>query len=488
MRTAVKATLTVSTLGVLLYLIWFLGFKFSASSEDFVSSMGLILLALLGASLGGYIAFSPKHPTAIRRTWGLIGLASLSNCIAEVLWYYFANIRGIDPFPSLADVFYLLFYPLLLAGVLSLPYLPSKREHRLMIGLDIGIIMVVGCLLIWVYLLGPIVVQHETGLSGLISLAYPAGDFLILAGLISLIQRDLDRIGRTFVVLLAISMASTGLADLLFAIVENEGANIPLAYMNGMWLLSSWAILMAAGWQILIPTTDANTTNDTFIPLLRHYNVYFTPLLGLLLAFTGLAHALSLDHQLAGTLFLTFLLLILIYTRQGIVLHDNRQLYQKMEHLAITDALTTLYNRHSFNETIFRETNRTKRHGRDLSLLMIDVDNFKIFNDSFGHLKGDLMLHDIALALKDSIRKSDFLARYGGDEFVVILPETSLKEAGVVSQKIQTMVSEKFSKEGLGVSIGIAAYHSGITEQALLGEADENLYQQKHLKMNEQYP
>lgn len=473
--------IVVATICMLFYIIWFSGFKLSSSSEETASSLGLILLALLGAILGAVIALSKKYPKAIRQTWLLIGLASLCNCLAEILWYYYTR-KGIDPFPSLADVFYLLFYPLLLAGVLSLPYLPSKNQHRMMIWLDMSIVMVVGGMLIWTYILGPVVTQSEAGVAGLISLAYPLGDFLILAGLVSLIQRDLDSMGRTKVVLLAVSMIATGLADLLFALLQNEGTNIPIVYMNALWMVSSWALMMAASWQILQPTIDANTEVVTFLPVIRNYIIYLVPILGVLLAVNAMTSVISMDQKLVGTVILTILLLILIYSRQGIVLHENRQLYQKMENLAITDALTTLYNRHSFNETINREINRTKRNGHDLALLIIDVDNFKYINDTFGHLKGDLVLHNIAVALKNSVRKTDFLARYGGDEFVLILPETNLEDAKLVSIKIQKLVKEMFLQDNLGVSIGIALYKPDMTEQALVSEADADLYQQKHLK------
>lgn len=482
---AVLVILAAGTLGVLFYIVWFTGFGLSAASEDVTSSLGLIMLALLGAVLGGAIVLSPKTTSAIRRAWLLIGLACLSNSIAEMLWFYYAQ-NGLNPFPSLADVFYILFYPLLLAGVLNLPYLPAKNQYRLMTWVDMSIVMVVGAMLIWSYILGPVVIQNTTGVAGLISLAYPVGDFLILAGLVSLIQRELNRIGRSKVFFLVVSMITTGLADLLFALVQNEGSNVPMVFMNALWLLSAWSLLMAAGWQILQPTSEPDPQETGSLSILRNYIIYLAPILGVLLAVSSLANLIRLDKTLVGTVLLTILLLVLIYSRQAIVLHENRQLYQKMENLAITDALTSLYNRHSFNEAINREINRTKRTGRDLSLLIIDVDDFKKFNDVFGHLKGDQVLHDISLALKEGIRKTDFLARYGGDEFVLILPETSLEDANRVSEKIQNLVKTRFSKDNLGVSIGIALYQPGMNEQALVGEADNKLYQQKHLKTSNQ--
>lgn len=485
MRKLTISILILCSVGMIIYVFWFLLLKTSDVNEEVSSSSFLILLALMGAIFSGVITFSSRNTPAIRRTWAFIGLASLSNCIAEILYFHYSYVIGIDPFPSLADLFYLLFYPLLLLGILNLPNLPIRKEDRMTVSLDVIIIMVVGGILIWYTILGPLINEPQSGFSGLISMAYPLGDFLVLAGLVSLLQRDLDRVGWVQLAFLVICVAATGLADILYAIVQNEGANISEAFMNAMWMLSSWALLMAAGWQILAPAVKSSTGEITFLKVARQYSIYLIPLFGFIFTFTTLTSSFQLDQRLTGTLVMTVLLLLLVYLRQGLLLRDNRQLYQKMEHLAVTDALTNLYNRHSFNEAIYRETNRTKRHGRDLGLLLLDIDHFKRFNDTFGHLKGDQLLKDFAGALKDSIRKTDFLARFGGDEFVLILPETNLNDARQVAQKIESVIKERFPEEGLGISIGMAAYKPGMSEQTLLNEADQDLYQQKRRKANE---
>ncbi len=119
------------------------------------------------------------------------------------------------------------------------------------------------------------------------------------------------------------------------------------------------------------------------------------------------------------------------------------RLYQKMETLASTDGLTQLNNHRTFQEHLVRETERSKRHGRPLSLLLMDIDHFKHFNDTYGHPVGDLVLKEISACIKQSVRLNDIPARYGGEEFTVIIPDTSEEGAMVIAERIRNTVERK---------------------------------------------
>jgi len=133
--------------------------------------------------------------------------------------------------------------------------------------------------------------------------------------------------------------------------------------------------------------------------------------------------------------------------------------------LAIIDDLTTLYNRRHFDLRLAEETNRAKRYHLELSLIMLDIDDFKEYNDSLGHQTGDNLLRKLGLLIRKSLRKSDIAFRYGGDEFAIILPECGMKEAEVVSNKLANIISDyqfddlkktNFSK--VTISCGVACY------------------------------
>ncbi len=478
MRSFVIALVIFCAAGIAAYASWVLTQPYDPLLEAVISSFALISLALLIALLGLLIAAKKTFPAPVRRAWLLMSLASLSNAIAEVIWLYYESVLKIDPFPSPADVFYLLFYPLMLAGILSLPFAPAKRDHRILLGLDMVIVMAVGAMFLWYFIPAPRQLEGASGLEGLVALSYPIADLFILAGLIALIQRDVENVGRWVLIFLAVSMLFTAFADILFAVLETYAVPYSMAPLNVLFMVSYWALLAAAGWQILFPASDDGGM-ETFHPLLRSTLLYVAPLLGMGLAFTSAVSSFGSDLRLYGTLVGAFGIAALVLLRQYVVLQDNQRLYREMEQIAVIDTLTGLYNRRYFNKVITREIRRVERYARPLSLLLIDVDNFKDFNDTYGHLRGDVLLEQIASTLASQVRTTDFLTRFGGDEFLVLLPETDIIEARAAAEKIQRAVATRFAGEKLGVSIGIAMFQPKMSVQSLLAEADRNLYQAK---------
>ncbi len=166
----------------------------------------------------------------------------------------------------------------------------------------------------------------------------------------------------------------------------------------------------------------------------------------------------------------------------------NDTLSQQNEELAlrsITDVLTGLNNRRHLMETLEQEAGRSRRRGGGFAILMIDVDHFKKFNDTFGHLAGDNVLIKLASILQESARDIDSAARYGGEEFVVMLPDTSLKDAAQVAERIRTrLTTEHFGTDDAYVtvtlSIGVAEFpQDGDSPEAVLAKADSALYHAK---------
>jgi diguanylate cyclase (GGDEF)-like protein len=166
------------------------------------------------------------------------------------------------------------------------------------------------------------------------------------------------------------------------------------------------------------------------------------------------------------------------------------KLYERVEMLAITDGLTGVYVRRHLTERLEGEMDRSKRFGLKLSLLMIDVDHFKHFNDEYGHLVGDVVLKQVAQALKKSVREVDFVGRYGGEEFAVGLIETDLGVAQQVAERIRRAFDGKeFRAYGedlkVTVSIGCATHSAALnTVPQLMDAADDALYQAKRLGRN----
>ena len=173
---------------------------------------------------------------------------------------------------------------------------------------------------------------------------------------------------------------------------------------------------------------------------------------------------------------------------------ERQHLYSGVEKIGLTDALTGLANRRLFNFLIDREINRSRRYGRPVSLLMMDIDFFKRINDTWGHPAGDIVLRDLGALVRQSVRKLDVPVRYGGEEFAIILPETTLEEAVNLAERFRIMVERTVFSNGrerlpVTISIGIASIGNNSTAETISQEeflqiADGALYQAKQSGRN----
>lgn len=164
--------------------------------------------------------------------------------------------------------------------------------------------------------------------------------------------------------------------------------------------------------------------------------------------------------------------------------------HEEIYRLAIIDGLTDIPNKRYLMEFLNRELARSGRYQRPLSLLVFDIDHFKLINDSYGHLCGDNVLRELAGRLKGVIRAEELFARYGGEEFIMVFPETTINDALVVAERVREMVAQHpfhFDKESLPVtiSIGVAGTLGEIIDPIeLIHRADEQLYAAKNAGRN----
>jgi diguanylate cyclase (GGDEF)-like protein len=163
---------------------------------------------------------------------------------------------------------------------------------------------------------------------------------------------------------------------------------------------------------------------------------------------------------------------------------QNALLHGELERLSVTDRLTELYNHGYFEQRLEEEIGRAERFGHVLSLIMLDIDDFKAFNDTYGHPRGDRVLRSVSDTITSTLREIDFAARYGGEEFVVVLPETDAEGARAVAERIRAGV-ERLSYAGIGVdptvrktiSVGVATFPKHArTGGALVVAADQAMY------------
>lgn len=176
-----------------------------------------------------------------------------------------------------------------------------------------------------------------------------------------------------------------------------------------------------------------------------------------------------------------------VLSERNRALEALRESQKKYQELSITDGLTNLYNSRHFYNQLKRELERSNRYQHPLTLLMLDVDDFKQFNDTFGHLEGDKVLVGLAEVIQTSIRRIDSAYRYGGEEFTVILPETAGTRGSHVAERIRSEFKKEVFSPAKGttvhvsVSIGIAQYISEEALKEFIKRADINMYKAKRL-------
>jgi diguanylate cyclase (GGDEF)-like protein len=238
---------------------------------------------------------------------------------------------------------------------------------------------------------------------------------------------------------------------------------------------------------ILVPDIDVHKapvikkSQRAFAENYKTNNCAIVPLIcqDMVVGVLNLADKMSKDGFNSGDIALIELFSQLIGASIG-----NIKLFERIQHQARMDGLTGLINHKTFYEILEKELWRSRRHGGQISLIMVDMDNLKHINDTYGHHAGDKAIHDVGQRIKGCIRQIDTAARYGGDEFAVILLNTPLSGATVVAQRMVEAVSgtpTTWKKEQipLSISLGLAQYNDDSTPEDITSRADKALYTAK---------
>lgn len=164
---------------------------------------------------------------------------------------------------------------------------------------------------------------------------------------------------------------------------------------------------------------------------------------------------------------------------------ENLKIYDELKQLSVIDPITNIYNFRQMTDSLDHEIIRIKRNGHPLTFLMIDVDDFKQYNDTFGHQEGDYLLRTISQLFKKTLRQEDIVCRYAGDEFSIILIDTNAKGGNVVAEKIREVVSRHSFKMPITLSIGVCECAPHMARSELILAADRALYKAKNLGKNQ---
>lgn len=207
-----------------------------------------------------------------------------------------------------------------------------------------------------------------------------------------------------------------------------------------------------------------------------------TQVMRLLTSFTSplASNAEFFDKSVFQLVYVTSFAVCILLFSIGLVLMATERLRTELEHLVTHDALTSALTRSRMNEACERELERCRRHGHSMALLMMDLDHFKAINDTYGHQTGDRVLVGFVSKVKTLLRSADLLGRFGGEEFIAVLPETTLEEAIAVAERILQISPPSELAPSCTVSIGVTTNHKDSdTADTLLARADNAMYRAK---------
>jgi diguanylate cyclase len=466
-----------------------LGINFTIWLDD----IGEGVAAAIGAA---WCCSAARRTTgALRASWWLLASASASWAIGEGIWCWYQLARDVQvPFPSLADLFFLLAVPLMAAGVVLLAKESGAVGGSLRTLLDGAIIA--GSLLFvsWATALGA--VWHSGGESEfarLVGLAYPIGDVITATVALAALTRARGAY-RPQLVLLAAGVVSLAVSDSMFAYLTQNGT-----YGNGNWLDTGWvAGFLLVGLAALAPSRSSTAGTSPKGPSAAQLFLPYVPL-----GFAGAAAAVeeARGHAIGAILLgIGAFTTALVMARQLVTLLDNRRLNRKLAatvaelkdrevdlaRQAFHDPLTGLVNRVLFADRLDHALERQYRDHGTIAVMLCDIDDFKSVNDTLGHLAGDVVLKQVASRLLASVRQADTIARFGGDEFALLIEnvestEEAIKAVERVGQMLRTPLHVGETELKVSASVGIVlAAGTGATGQELLRDADIALYEAKY--------
>ncbi|MCW2540404.1 MAG: hypothetical protein JWN95_2129 [Frankiales bacterium] len=468
----------VSALGVLLVALavephWG-GEQVSRGVDDLAQLIAALVATALGAWRG------QRASGRSRLSWWLIATGTGCWALGESLWSYYELVsHTVTPFPSFADVGFLLFPVFALTGLLVRPSAMLAGNGRLRLVLDGVMVAASLFILSWVSVLGEVWRSPSESRLGLLTgLAYPVSDLVMITVAVLVVVQARARTGLLLVTGALIGMA---FADSSFSYLTADGSYHTGSFVDYLWMASFLTLGAAA---------IGDQTRGVVLPRVAvsaWYLVlpYFLVAVGVAAVVPTVGHGATL---LLGVGASTVLALVL---RQFLTLLDNRVLSrsvadqrEELQYQAFHDGLTGLANRALFADRVNHALELHRRDMRPLALLICDLDDFKVINDNLGHSAGDQVLIAAAERLRATVRGGDTVARLGGDEFAILLEDggdaldLSARVLGAMSAAFPVGVRHLPVRMSIGVAT-LGPADGGMELEELLTQADLAMYAAK---------
>ncbi len=449
-----------------------------------------------------------------RLAWYLVAAGGLCFSLGDLAGDYYTDVvHRATPVPSVADAFYLLGYPFLFVGISRLSRNPNRRAIREDYA-DAAVIALGSLTLSWHFLLNSYVHQQGISIPGrLVALAYPIMDVVLVFVLFKSVVFASAR--RTYQWWLIAAMTTMFVADFSFDLLVLHNAYQTGAFCDPCFLLQYTLVAVAAlhpsmgehdeppppGDRSMVDPAEVDwqrTEAGRRLPFVA-LAAFIPPLLLLATALSGTSVNVTAVAILCVAVFAVIAVRMLwmltrISDQAADLEHHARELEAShaerdtleadLRHLAFHDELTGLANRTLLQERVALALAGLEGSSRAVALCFGDLDGFKAVNDSLGHHVGDSVLVKVAAIISDSVRPGDTVARMGGDEFAVLMPDVHSEAAAVdVARRVVGALSRHLghdgSQSGISMSMGLAITESGTSPEELVGEADAAMYEAK---------
>ena len=417
-----------------------------------------------------------------RVSWSFVAGSMVFQMWGDTAWTYLEVFRGGVPDVSIADAGYGVMYPLMLVGLMLLPQRRWGWRASMILTLDAATVVGAGFMVIWTVSLGSAVEDGIGTLAGLLAVAYPVGDLLLIVGLVTVVLRGAGSVTRGAMGVLLAGLLCLIVSDISYAYLDSHDLGsrwVDLTWIAaiGLFAVSADQYVRALRREALRPQAALRSATDDVRPPAR------LPYVAVIASYAVVAHAavnvplFPLGGLLLGSVGVT----VAVVARQLFSAGEYAELAERYRHAARTDELTGLLSRRYFFELAEQRLALDARAGQPTTLLVIDVDRFKPINDTYGHLAGDAVLREIAARCRSTVRGGDLLGRYGGDELLVLLPGAGATEAQQVADRMVAVVGADAVRTQeraipVTVSIGHATTDGDADLQALIGRADTALY------------
>jgi diguanylate cyclase (GGDEF)-like protein len=438
-------------------------------------------IGYLGA--GAVLVGVRKMPWRDRLPWWCFAFGVAANVTGIPVSYFSVDVLHLLGLPTPADAFFLMLYPACALGLgLLIRRRESERNWTAMV--DATTITTGLGLLAWVYVIAPATSGGDLSMFGrAVQVAYPIGDLLLLAMMTRLLRGGGTR-GAPFWWISG-SLAAFLIGDTAWVVIGNMGdAGERLEHL--LWLHRSIDEVFMVAFVLFGIAALHTKAREIVAPaaaraarLGRGQLILLTA--ASLIAPAQLAVELRSGHVTDGPAIVvgSASLFLLVVTRMAQLLRQVERQAEQVRELSRSDELTGLPNRRAWNDELPRALETARRDGRPLTVVLLDLDRFKLFNDAYGHPAGDRLLKEASAAWHGELRKADILARYGGEEFIALLPGAGVEQASAVVERAlaATPLGQTFSA-------GLAVWDGTETSDELIVRADAALYAAKDAGRN----